>query len=117
MPLVLAVAFAVKNRSVFDASVCFWWFGQSAADCAPYAADARSLRLPLISGFTGSEVEGHDWEFILGHLNLLAQDQAIAAAFLWTGLAVMLLAMVSGIVCVVAQVIKGQAARDAEGRC
>jgi hypothetical protein len=50
MPLGLAAAFAVKNRSLFDASACLWWFGQSAADCAPYVADARALRLPLITG-------------------------------------------------------------------
>jgi hypothetical protein len=103
VPLVLVVAFAVKNRSVFDASVCLWWFGQSAADCAPYVADARALRLPLITGYTGAEVEGHDWEFILARLNLLPWDQGIAAAFLWTGRIIMVLALLIAVACLVPQ--------------
>jgi hypothetical protein len=111
MPMGLAVAFAVKNRSVFDASACLWWFGQSAADCAPYIADARALRLPLITGYTGAEVEGHDWEYILGRLNLLPWDQEIAAAFLWTGRVVMVLALLTGAVCLVSQALKSRAQR------
>jgi hypothetical protein len=35
--------------------------GQSLMDLAPYVADARALRLPLLGGRTGAEVEGHDW--------------------------------------------------------
>ena len=108
MPMVLALAFAVKNRSLFDASACLWWFGQSAADCAPYIADARALRLPLITGDTGAEVEGHDWEFILSRLNLLPWDQEIAGAFLWTGRAVMVLALLTGAACVVVQAMKAR---------
>ena len=108
MPMVLTAAFAVKNRNLFDAGACLWWFGQSAADCAPYIADARALRLPLITGYTGAEVEGHDWEYILGRLNLLPWDQEIAAAFLWTGRGVMVLAWLTCAACLVVQALKGR---------
>jgi hypothetical protein len=117
MPLALVLAFGIKNRSLFDASICLWWVGQSAADCAPYIADARALRLPLITGYTGAEAEGHDWEFILGQLNLLMRDQGIAAAFLWTGRMAMVLALLIGIVCLAHQVLSTRrAGQEVVGR-
>jgi hypothetical protein len=108
MPLALVLAFGIKHRNLLDASLCLWWVGQSAADCAPYIADARALRLPLITGYTGAEAEGHDWEFILGQLNLLTRDQAIAAAFLWTGRIVMVLSLLIGLACLACQILSAQ---------
>jgi hypothetical protein len=37
-------------------------------------ADARAPRIPLLGGGTGAEVEGHDWEYLLGALALMKQD-------------------------------------------
>ena len=91
MPLALAVSLLMARRW-FDAGACLWWLGQSLADCAPYIADACTLRLPLITGGTGMEVEGHDWEFILGQMGWLKHDQFIAGIFLWSGRLVMLMA-------------------------
>lgn len=94
MPLVLVLAFVVGRR-YFDAAACAWWVGHSLADCAPYIADARALRLPLITGYTGAEAEGHDWKFIMGRLDLAMHDQQIAAAFLNTGRVVMVVAILA----------------------
>jgi len=98
MPLLVTGAFLFKNRDGFGASVGLWWLGQNLIDMAPYIADARALKLPLLGGVTGREVEDyHDWEFILGRTGLMAWDQTIAkgahglgsllilAAFAWGG--------------------------------
>ena len=56
---------------------------------APYIADARTLQLTLLGGYTGREVEGHDWEAILMTLGWLDYDRTLA---LWThGLGVVLM--------------------------
>jgi len=44
-------------------------------DMAPYIADARALELVLLGGYTGAEVEGHDWEYLLGATGLLEYDR------------------------------------------
>lgn len=69
IPVIAAVAF-VRQEDGFGAAVSAWWAGQNLVDLAPYIADARSLRLTLIGGRTGAEVEGHDWEFLLNQLGI-----------------------------------------------
>lgn len=79
VPVVCAVSF-LKREDVFAAWVCGWWAGQSLVDLAPYIADARALQLVLLGGFTGAEVEGHDWEAILSALGWLHLDRTFGHA-------------------------------------
>jgi hypothetical protein len=88
VPVVCTVAL-LRRDDPFGASVAAWWTGQNLVDLAPYIDDARSLRLILLGGRTGAEVEGHDWEFLLQTLGLLHRDHAIAAAVHAVGLVVM----------------------------
>ena len=76
IPVIAAIAF-IRQEQPFGAAICVWWAGQNLVDLAPYIADARALKLMLLGGRTGAEVEGHDWEFILMRLRLLHRDQAI----------------------------------------
>lgn len=69
IPVIAAIAF-VRQEEPFGAAICSWWAGQNLVDLAPYIADATSLRLVLLGGRTGAEVEGHDWEFILNQLGI-----------------------------------------------
>lgn len=78
-PFALAVAFYLKNRDAYGAAVCLWWAGHAALDVAPYIADARALELPLLGGGNGREIEGHDWEYLLGHWGAMRQDTVIGA--------------------------------------
>jgi len=80
IPLLCGAVFLLKNRDPFAASVTLWWAGQSLMDLAPYVADARSLRLPLLGGRTGAEVEGHDWEYLLGAVGLMNHDVTLGRA-------------------------------------
>ena len=77
VPLVCGAVFLLRNREPFSAAVSLWWAGQSLMDLAPYIADARALRLPLLGGRTGAEVEGHDWEYLLRATALLRHDVAL----------------------------------------
>jgi len=83
-PLFIAGAFYFVNHDAYGAALGLWWTGHSTLDVAPYIGDSRALQLPLLTGGTGAEVEGHDWEFLLGHWNALEHDTEIAA---WVALA------------------------------
>lgn len=93
IPLVCGAVFLFKNRDPFAASVTLWWAGQSLMDLAPYVADARALRLPLLGGRTGAEVEGHDWEYLLGTLGLMNHDVTLGRLSFALGALTMLAAL------------------------
>jgi hypothetical protein len=93
VPVICAVAF-LRQDNRFGAAVCAWWAGQNLVDVAPYIADARRLQLVLLGGFTGAEVEGHDWEYLLGTLGWLHHDVAMGRGAYVAGTAVMLAATV-----------------------
>jgi hypothetical protein len=97
LPLLLMLAFLVKNKDGFAASVCLWWAGQSLMDVAPYIADARALRLPLLGGGTGADAPGmHDWANLLRPRGWLQYDIQIASAADTIGSAMLLLALAWG---------------------
>jgi hypothetical protein len=77
VPAVCALAFW-RRGDRFAAAVGVWWLGQNFVDLAPYIGDARALRLVLLGGRTGAEVEGHDWEYLLQALGLLQRDHLLA---------------------------------------
>jgi len=80
VPLVCAGAFLWQTRDAFGASIAIWWAGQNLIDLAPYINDARDMQLILLGGKTGSEVEGHDWEYLLNALGVSHRDHTIAHA-------------------------------------
>lgn len=98
VPAVVAFSFLMR-RDRYAAAVGIWWFGESTADVAPYADDARAGQLPLLGGVTGSEVEDyHDWEVMLGMLGILSWDHAIGRFFFITGGIVMTAAIIWGLI-------------------
>ncbi len=109
VPLAIAAAF-LRQRDQFGASVGIWWAGQNILDLAPYIADARSLQLALLGGRTGAEVEGHDWEYILGELGWLHLDRTLGAAAHRVGLLIMCMALAWGAMALV----RGQAPEAAD---
>lgn len=95
VPLFFMFAFLKTNKDGFAASICLWWTGQSIMDLAPYIADARALRLPLLGGGTGADSPGvHDWENLLRPLGWLPYDTRIATIFDTIGSGVILIALV-----------------------
>ncbi len=79
VPLAFVLAFLLKYRNLYAASVTLWWLAQNFMDIAPYIDDARAQRLILLGGITGRDAPGyHDWNNILGHLGWLEHDHLIA---------------------------------------
>ena len=97
LPLIFVVAFLWVNKDGFAASVCLWWVGQSLMDVAPYIADARALRLPLLGGGTGYDAPGrHDWANLLRPIGMLENDLQIAATVDAIGSGILLIALAWG---------------------
>jgi hypothetical protein len=90
VPLTCMATFIFKTRDLYAAALALWWAGENLVDMAPYVADARALELVLLGGHTGAEVEGHDWEAILGALGWLPYDVTLGRACRRIGVLVML---------------------------
>jgi hypothetical protein len=88
IPVIAAIAF-LRQDEKFGAAICSWWAGQNFIDLAPYIADARRLRMVLLGGRTGAEVEGHDWEYILTQLGMLHLDVRLGMAAYGLGMILM----------------------------
>jgi hypothetical protein len=68
------VAYFMRQREAFSASVVAAWLGASLANVALYIADARAQELPLLGG----ENVIHDWWYLLTEWDMLSQNLAIA---------------------------------------
>ncbi len=77
VPIICAVAFFRTNRDLFAVAVMGWWLGENLQDVGMYINDARTLQLTLLGGYTGAEVEGHDWEHLLTMMHALHLDHRI----------------------------------------
>ena len=85
-------------RDVHAAMVCLWWASMNLLSVALYCADAGPMKLMLISGGTGQEVEGHDWNNLLRIWGVLHHYAGIARAMravAWIGCVV---GIVAGVV-------------------
>jgi hypothetical protein len=74
MQLLVPAAFVTyfwRRGDRHAATVALWWVAQSLWNVAVYVQDARAEELPLVGGGE------HDWNYILGRLGLLHQDQVI----------------------------------------
>ena len=96
VPVACWIAFATTSPNPFGMAAMCWWTGENLVEIAYYANDARSLSITLLGGFTGAEVEGHDWEHILGLTGLTMHDHQIAWTFHTIGAVMMVAALAWG---------------------
>ncbi len=96
MPAICLATFLLKTRDTFGASVALWWTAENFMDLAPYINDARSLDLLLLGGFTGKEVDAHDWNNLLTMLGWLEYDHRLAHLSYGIGTVFMVLALLWG---------------------
>jgi hypothetical protein len=101
MPIVLAGALLLKRRDGFGAALFFWLLGFSVVDMAVYMYDAFDPKLMLLTGTTGADGDGHDWQNLFGDLGLLKHARGIGLFFDWTG-RVMMVAGLAWAACVLA---------------
>ena len=96
VPVICLVALVRQNGDAFGGALALWWAGQNLLDLAPYIADALALQLVLLGGYTGREVEGHDWEAILGALGWLNHAILLGQTAHGLGVVVMVGALIWG---------------------
>ena len=96
MPLVCLGTFLIKTRDPFGGSVALWWTAENFMDVAPYINDARAMDLILLGGFTGKEVDAHDWNNLLTMLGWLQYDHALAKLAYGIGTVLMLVSLLWG---------------------
>lgn len=90
MPSVF-LGYFLKRGDRHAASVALWWIGQNCWNISVYVRDARAQELPLVGGGE------HDWNYLLGHMGLLQQDQAIGHAVWLVGVLIYLVAIAGGL--------------------
>jgi hypothetical protein len=93
MPLVCLATFLIKTRDPFGGSVALWWTAENFMDVAPYINDARAMDLTLLGGFTGKEVDAHDWNNLLSMLGWLQYDHGLAKLAYGIGTVLMLVSL------------------------
>ena len=96
MPLICLATFLMKTRDPFGGSVALWWTAQNFMDVAPYINDARAMDLILLGGFTGKEVDAHDWNNLLTMLGWLQYDHSVAKLAYGVGIGLMLVSFLWG---------------------
>ncbi len=79
-----------RNSYRTGTQVGLLWLGQNFINISVYAADARAKALPLLGG---NKVY-HDWEYILGTLNLLQYDAEVGYMFFGIAIIIFIVTLV-----------------------
>jgi hypothetical protein len=62
------------HRQYFEAALTSFWAGESILNVSVYARDAVTMQLPLLGGSDSL----HDWNYLLGRMDLLGSTTGIA---------------------------------------
>ncbi|MGH7654377.1 MAG: hypothetical protein ACREN6_06905 [Gemmatimonadaceae bacterium] len=87
-----------SRRDAHAAMICLWWASMNMLSVAMYCADAGPMKLMLISGGTGQEVEGHDWNNLLRIWGVLHHYAGIARAMRAAAWICCVVSIVAGVV-------------------
>ncbi|MGB5444690.1 MAG: hypothetical protein WBM99_04210 [Psychromonas sp.] len=93
LPLIILLAFLIRQQDNFAASVMLWWCGQNFIDVSPYIADAQLRNLPLI---LNKGDESHDWANLLSMTGNLQHTQTIAQASFVIGVIIICVSFIWG---------------------
>jgi hypothetical protein len=84
----LFVGYFWYHSKYFSAALVLFWVGESILNVSVYAGDSLALQLPLLGG----QDSVHDWNYLLGSLNLLPATAKIAGAIRLVGTIIIVLA-------------------------
>ncbi|HSW80168.1 MAG TPA: hypothetical protein VLG47_05315 [Candidatus Saccharimonadales bacterium] len=76
----LLIFTAFKTKGYFSVMICSLWFMLACQSAGVYMADARAMKLSLVSlgaALSGSDTATHDWHFVFGKLHILGMDVLI----------------------------------------
>ncbi|HEY4217938.1 MAG TPA: hypothetical protein VGM67_12425 [Gemmatimonadaceae bacterium] len=85
------------RRDLHAATVCLWWVSINLLSVAIYANDARAEQITLISGLTGKESDGHDWNNLFTIWGVLDKDTVIAARMRAVAVLLCVISIVAGL--------------------
>ncbi len=85
IPFLLLIYF-ILQKSKLSYAFCVYWLGENLVNISHYVADARCQCLQI----TGSI---HDWNYLLGKLNMLEQDVMLGRLIFAAGQLLMITAM------------------------
>ena len=89
----LFVGYFWYHSKYYSAALVLFWVGESILNVSVYAGDAVALQLPLLGGPDSM----HDWNYLLGSLNLLPATAKVAGAIRLLGTITILLAGVGSV--------------------
>ncbi len=101
VPLIFMLYFLRNRDGVRDlhaAMVCLWWTSMNLLSVAIYCADARAGVLMLVSGETGQESDGHDWNNLLRIWGVLNKDTIIAGKMRGVAWLLCVVSIVAGLI-------------------
>lgn len=81
------------RSAIHFAPFAIYWLGENLVNVSIYARDATRMKLRLIS-----RAATHDWNYLLGQLNMLDSTDSIANGLFYIGLLVCAAAIVFGII-------------------
>lgn len=85
----LCTAYFLLHHQPAAAAATLFWTGESITHVAVYVADARLMRLPLLGG----DEAIHDWNYLLGRLNLVNHSEILGRLAFGVGLMIILAAL------------------------
>lgn len=89
LPVGITIYFFLYNKP-FSGAVTLFWVAENLLNISIYIRDAREQLLPLFGGGM------HDWNYILGKLNILGWDDVIADGVHFVAILVFLLSIMAG---------------------
>ena len=92
VPIVFILYF-VFQKQIYSASLLMYWLAINLFNVSVYVGDAVTMSLPLLT----SDTSTHDWNQIFTILGILNHTDIISGIIFVTGLLVMVLALVLGL--------------------
>ena len=89
----LFVGYFWYHAKYYSAALVLFWVGESILNVSVYAGDAVTLQLPLLGG----QDSLHDWNYLLGSLNLLPATATVAGGIRLLGTLIIALAAIGSI--------------------
>jgi len=78
-----------RQRDYFGVAVCVGWLSTNLFHTAGYMADARAMKLPLVTVGESGGIAYHDWNWMLTRLGLIEHDYGLAVMVKTAGAAAM----------------------------
>jgi hypothetical protein len=92
MPALFVGYFCYQGK-YYSAALVLFWVGESILNVSVYAGDSQAMLLPLLGG----QDSLHDWNYLLGSLNLLSATAKIAGGIRLLGTIVIVVAAIGSI--------------------